>query len=144
MDLDDWSLFHSKTKAKRCEDTKGIVAYAGERILAAAAFDSWTSTGCQMHIWIEDPFVIRHGFINEICNYVFNTCGRRILCGLIPSSNRVSLRFAEHAGMAEVYRVVDGFAEGVDYVLVRMDKHTCRWINGQKGHAGPPGLRRRG
>lgn len=141
MNSNDWPLFYSKTMAIRCDDTKGIVALRGERTIAGAAFDNWTRTSCQMHIWVQDVVAIRHGFITEICDYVFNTCGRRMLFGMIPANNPKSIKFATHAGMREVFRVVDGFAEGVDYILMRMDKDTCRWINGKEGPAGYPRLR---
>ena len=61
-----WQWVAGKTLAAFTDRTKGIVALRGEQPIAAVAFDGWSYTGVMAHIVIEDPFVLRHGFLEEV------------------------------------------------------------------------------
>ena len=113
-----------------CEDTKGIICFDADtdKVLAAAVLDQWTRTSVQGHILIKSSIAIRRGFLQEVFNYVFNTCDRRIFLGLTPGDNLKALKFNEKLGFRTVYEVEDGYDVGVPYVVVRMDKADCRWI----------------
>jgi hypothetical protein len=128
--IGEWGWIHRRSKPFRCEDSIGIVALDDHtrEIYAIAVFDSFLADSCCMHIAIDNPMVIRRGFLTEIARYLFVNCERKRVFGYVPSSNRRSLRFARHAGWAEVSRVPDAVAEGVDYVVFRMDRDNCRWL----------------
>jgi hypothetical protein len=51
------------------------------------------------------------------------------MIGLTPSNNTKSLKFNKKLGFVEVFRIEDGFDEGVDYVIQELRKENCRWIN---------------
>lgn len=137
LELYHWPIVQENLHAVLCEDTKGIVATTELGvILGAAVFDNWTRTAVGIHIWVASPLVIRHGFLNEICDYVFNTCDRKMMVGQTPANNQKAVKFNCHVGMKEVFRVKDGFDEGVDYIITRMDKKDCRWLNGKEVHSG--------
>ena len=112
-----------------CEDTQGIVAYdeAGA-IQAISAFDSFTVDACSVHLAIDNPIVLRHGFLTELAYHIFVTCNRKRIFGLVPSNNKKARKLDEHIGFKEVARIPDAVREGVDYIVYRMDKEACRWL----------------
>jgi hypothetical protein len=125
----EWSWFKERTHVIACEDSQGIVAIDETgRIHAIAAFDSFTVDACNVHMAIDNPFVLRHGFLNEIGRHLFHACGRKRIFGLVPANNKKALKLDKHIGMHEVARVPDAVAEGIDYIVMRMDKADCRWI----------------
>lgn len=128
---EDWPWVKARAAPILCEDTKGIIAEdKNGAILAAAVFDSWSHTSCHVHIAMDNVMVIRHGFLEEIKNYVFNTAGRKIMLGVTPSNNLRALKFNRHAGMVEIFRIEDGYDHGVDYVVTRMTKEE--WLNARQ------------
>lgn len=130
LSSDEWPRWAEQAQCVLCEDTKGMVAETDKGVpLAAAIFDNWTYTSCNIHIVIEKPIVLKHGFLNEIGNYIFNTCGRIMLLGCTPANNVKALKFNKHAGMKEVYRLKDGYDVGIDYVFTQMLKDECKWID---------------
>lgn len=129
LDLEDeWDWVWKRARPLRCQDTCGIVAYKGKEIQAVAVFDSWTVDACSVHLAIDNPFVIRAGFLAEIANFLFLTGDRKRILGLVPSNNEKAIRLDLHIGFREVARIPDAFAEGVDYIVMRMDKKDCRWL----------------
>ena len=114
-----------------CEDTKGITALDGDNVpQAVCVFDSWSPNSCIIHIWINNPFVLKHGFAEEIFNYVFSEeSGRTKIIGITPSDNLKALRFIKHIGFKEVFRISDGCEVGVDFVVTEMNKDKCRYYN---------------
>jgi len=127
---EEWRWINARTHAIYCEDTQGILALDGQgRILAAAAFDSWTVDACSVHMAIDKPIVLRHGFLSEIARYLFVESHRERIFGLVPTDNDKALKLNAHMGWREVARVDDAVATGVGYVVMRMDKADCRWIS---------------
>ena len=106
--------------------------YDNDIIQAIAVFDSFTVDACSVHFAIDNPFVIKHGFLNEIARHLFIQCGRKRIFGLVPSNNEKALKLDKHIGMEEVARIPDAVKEGVDYIVMRMDKESCRWIEQNK------------
>ena len=129
----EWDYLKEKAHVIACEDSQGLVATDEMgRIHAVAAFDSFTVDACSVHFAISNPLVIRRGFLGEIARHLFIECGRSRIFGLVPSNNSRALKFDKHIGMREVARVPDAVAEGIDYIVMRMDKEECRWINQQR------------
>ena len=111
------------------QDTKGIVARDDEGVpQAICVMDSWSYNSCMIHLWIENAFVLRHGFAEEVFNYIFNTCGRNLVIAVMPDDNEKVVRFNKHIGFKEVCRVKDGYKVGVDYVISECRKENCRYL----------------
>jgi hypothetical protein len=124
-----WSWVATHAKCKQCIDTRGIVCEDDSGgILAAAILDSWSYNSCQLHIAILNPFVIRRGFLNELCRFVFVVSERGVMIGITPADNEKALKFNTHAGMQEVGRIRDGFKPGVDYVITEMRRESSPWL----------------
>jgi hypothetical protein len=125
----EWDWMKARAHMITCEDSRGIVAYDDKnRIAACCVFDSFTADSCNVHIAIDNPLVIRSGFLKEIFRYLFVESGRKRIFGFIPANNEKSLNFSKHVGWVEDKRITNGFATGIDYVVLCMEKADCRWI----------------
>lgn len=125
----EWEWFKERTAVIPCGDTQGIVAVDDMgRICAVCVFDSFTVDACSVHIAIDRPIVIRHGLFNEIARHAFITCDRKKMFGLVPSTNMRARKLDEHIGFRQVAVIPDAVAEGVDYIVYRLDREGCRWL----------------
>ena len=129
---EEWMWFKERTHVILCEDMCGIVAYQGADVVAAGVLDSFTVHSCNAHLAIDKPIVLRHGFIEAIAETAFITHNRKYIFGLVPDRNEKALKLDKHLGFYEVARVPDAVAEGVGYVVLRMDKEDCRWLPKQE------------
>ena len=130
---EEWGWAHARAKLIRCEDSQGIVALRNGKIGAVCVMDSFARSkgrlvSCHLHVAIDDPLCIRGGFVNEVFRHVFDVIGLDRVFGLVPSTNERALKFDTHVGFTEVVRIPDSLGEGVDYVVMRMDKGDCRWL----------------
>lgn len=126
---DGISYFKRKLHTSIGDDLKGLIAFRGDTKLAAVVgLHDWTDTACWGHWIIEDPFVLRHGFFEAVCDYVFVQLARQKMFGKITAQNVRSLRLAEKVGFTEVARLKDGFKEGVDFIIVELTKDNCRYL----------------
>ena len=125
---EDWNWVRQRAHCILCEDSQGIVAYDERGIQAIAAFDSFTVDACNVHFAIANPYVIRHGFLHEIARHLFIQCNRKRIFGLVPSTNKKALKLDKHIGMEEVATIPDALADGIDYVVLRMNRKDCRWL----------------
>ena len=126
---ENWDWIKLRARPVLCEDTDGIVAYRGGELVAAAVFDQWSANSCQVHMVIEDPFVIRHDFLYWAFHFPFVTRQKGLIVGFIPSDNHEALRLSKHLGFRETYRVPEADNLGVDFVLHEMRRFECRWLN---------------
>jgi hypothetical protein len=46
----------------------------------------------------------------------------------VPSNNEKALKLDRHIGFKEVARIPNAVAEGVDYIVMCMEKSECRWL----------------
>lgn len=115
--LERWHLdFMGEMRPVICEDTRGITALRNGKPEAVCVMDNWSHTCCQMHIWIGNPFVLRHGYKDIVFDFV-RSGGRKKVLGITPADNSKALRFNRKIGFTEIFRVKDGYKEGVDYVV---------------------------
>ena len=126
----DWGWVQMYAPILRCGDTNGIMAIDIEKneTVGAVIFDNWTPNGCQSHVIITNPLVLRHGFAEEVFKYVFITSGRKMMLGFVRSDNLKALKFDRNLGFEEIYRLKDGFEDGVDIVAIQLLKENCRFI----------------
>lgn len=126
----DWAWMKQRVSPILCEDTEGVVAYESKTgvILGCCVADSFGPDSCYVHICIENPLIIRRGFLNIVAHALFDLRGLDRLFGLVPGNNERAYKFDRHIGFTEVARVPDGFTTGVDYIVMRMDKANCRWL----------------
>ena len=126
----DWGFVQQHVQILRSEDTNGVMAVDLDtnETVGATIFDNWTENGVIAHIVITKPMLLRHGFLEECFDYAFNFCNRRIMLGIVKSDNIKAQKLDEHIGFKEVYRIVDGFSDGVDTIYYEIRKEDCRWL----------------
>lgn len=124
----DWEWVSRVISPILCADTCGIVAVEGNEIVSAAVYDSFTVSSANVHLGISKPIVIRRGFLFFVADYIFNYRGRKRIFGLTPENNSRAVRFNEHIGMQKVGHIADAYDDGVGYIVTRMDKEDCRWL----------------
>ena len=135
LTTDSWDWIYERIQPVITKSTRGVIAWDKGEIVAATIFDTWTVTSGQIHVIIENPMVLRHRYIEECMNYFFNDCNKEIMIGLTPSVNEKALKFNEHLGFEELFRIEDGVDFRIDMVVQELRKHNCRWIN--NGQARP-------
>jgi len=72
--------------------------------------------------------LLRHGFLEECFDYVFNVAEREVMIALAWSNNAPALKLLSHIGFVELCRVRDSVMEGVDTVVLEMRKENCKWL----------------
>lgn len=131
----DWFL--DRNRITLCNDATAIFAVdENDKILAGCMMDNWTETSCQVHFAIDNPFVIRHGYFQEIARFVFDVGGRLMMHGLVPADNARALSVDKKIGFKEVARLKDAFKRGVDYVVLELRKEDCNFYENRKNHHG--------
>ena len=127
----DWPWVSQTLGVKLCEDTKGIVAVDLESNapVAVCVLDSWSRSSVQAHIRVIRKMALRHGFLEEVANYVYGTCGMEVMIGVVPGNNEAALKLDKHIGFTEKHRVKDGYDKGVDYVIMEMTREECPWYS---------------
>jgi hypothetical protein len=115
---------------RECADSRGITALNPKTgPLGICLFDTWTANSCQIHIWIDNPVIIKYGFLTEIFDFVFSEeSGRKLVVGFTPSDNPKALKFIKHVGLEEITRIPNVYGDGIDAVLTTLTKQDCRWI----------------
>ena len=134
---DYWPQVQEDIKCIQMADTCGVIAIekdSGE-LLAAGVADTFSYTGCQVHMLIKNPLILRHKWLEAVFGYIFETCNRHVIVGLVPGDNKKAIKLNKHVGYKEVYRIKGGFNVGVDYVIMEMRREDCRWINQIKEEA---------
>ena len=102
---------------------KGVTAVNEDNeIQGIIMFDSWTENSCQVHIVIENPFILRHNFLEEAFKYAYETAGRGIIYGITPANNRKALKFNKHVGFVELHRLKHAHAVGDHLVIQEVRK----------------------
>lgn len=124
----EWDWFKERTHVIACEDTQGIVAHRGADILAVAVFDSFTVDGCSVHFAIENPMVIRRGFLSEIAYHAYVVLDRSRLFGLVPDNNERAIKLDRHIGFKEIARVPRAISKDVGYIVMELEKKDCRFL----------------
>ncbi len=124
-----WPLIPDEGKPTLSAETKGVVASRCSRCYSAprAPSDPWSFNSCQIHIYIANPFVLKHGFAHEVFNYAFNTCGKGMVIGVTAADNYKALKFIKNIGLEEIFRIPDGHKVGVDFVITQLRRENCKW-----------------
>ena len=109
------------------ENQNGIVAYDAEthRTLAVLVAQEWTFTACFVHWVVLNKMVFKHGFIEEIANWLFTVANRRKVYALIQSDNKNSISVCEKMGFKEKSVLEEAYDEDIDFVLMEAKREDC-------------------
>ena len=133
MDIEsDWAGINHYLPLLLVEDTRGLVAVdeATGKPLAAFVMNTWSDSSVQCHITVVNPMVLRHGFLEACCHYVFVHGDRQIMYATIVEDNLPSLKLVKRIGFTERARLPDGCEIGRDNIIMEMRKEDCRFLPG--------------
>lgn len=126
MDEDDLRMFSVETSYYPGLQFGGITAYQmkGDRELGMGmvGFDSWAPRTVMAHWYIRFPRCIEPLWA-EAVKYIA-AGGRKAILGSTPADNEKALRSIRHLGWEELYRIKDGWDEGVDLVISEYKIHV--------------------
>lgn len=106
---------------------RGIKVTRGPEIVAMVAYDDWTPNSCQAHMASTSAIAWRK-LLPHVFSYPFEELGRGLILGTVRGDNTRSLQMAFSLGFREQARVHDGWARGVDLVLIQMRREECGWL----------------
>ena len=126
----DWGWINQQVGILRVEDTCGIVGIDQDKneTVAACVMDNWTDNSVQCHFIVTNKMALRHGFLQECCDFVFNHMGRQYVYGMVPGDNEKALKLNKHIGFTEKMRLPNAFKDGVDYVVMELKREDCKYI----------------
>jgi hypothetical protein len=126
----DWGFIQSQAPILRVEDTTGIMAIDEETntTVGAAIMDNWTHNSVQMHFIVTNSMVLRHGFMEEIFDFIFNVKKLSYIYGMVRETNEKALKIDAHMGFVEVLRLPDAWAVGEDILVVELKKENCQYL----------------
>lgn len=104
------------------DSTNGVVAYDFEtaETLAVLVAQEWTYSSVQVHQVILNPLVIRHGWFQQIGDWLFTRAHRLALYAPVPSNNERAVKINRKLGFRVVTRLKDAYDRGVDVVLMEL------------------------
>ena len=126
---ESWLWIKSRVPVLAIEDTCGIVAVDEDgQYVGAGVLDTWTENSVTCTFVVDNPFVLKGGFLKAVCSYVFEERGRKKAFVQIASNNTKSLRFVKHIGFQEQCRLKDAFKDGVDCVIMELVRENCKYL----------------
>lgn len=126
----DWGWVRAQVPILRVEDTCGIMAIDVDKneTVGACIMDTWAANSVQAHFMVTTPMLLRHGFIEECFDYLFNERGLKYIYGMVPGDNVRALKINKHMGFTEKTRLGDAWADGIDYVIMELKKENCKYL----------------
>ena len=113
--LEDIAWFSEKTQYLPGPQFTGVVAYQDGPPLGMIGLDYWTHTAVQAHVRITDVRVLA-SLWKEVLQYL-RSHGRKLIVGVTPADNDLSIRLQRSLGFKERYRQKDGWNTGIDMII---------------------------
>jgi hypothetical protein len=130
---EEWDWIAARAECVHCADSAGMVAYRHGKIACAVAFDHWSHNSVHIHTAFEDLLCFKHGWPEAVFGYIFNQCDKGVIMGVTPACNMKAIHFNKHIGFVEIFRVKDGYEEGIDFVVTEYRKENCKYIRKEDG-----------
>ena len=122
-----WDWIQKRHPFLRVTDTCGFMAVDGETAepIAAAIFDTFMHNTAQVSMIIDNMAAVKHGFIEEMAQFLFDGYGKDYAYCKVSANNTKSLRITKRAGFKEVGRLSGAGLNGCDHILFEMHKDDC-------------------
>jgi len=106
----------------------GITAIKNGKVSGVCVLDSWTENACSIHMKVPDKWAFKHGYLEEIFNFIFCESGRGVVVASPRSDNAQLKRFVIGLGFKRVGVIPNGYKVGVDIEINILLKENCRYI----------------
>ena len=107
--------------------TFAILDERGE-IVAAALFEGFRETWCNMHTAILPGFSLTRKELKHAFSIPFHAFGLRKVLGIVPANNQAAIEFNTRLGFKCEGILTDATPDGEDILLFALNKDQCRWI----------------
>ena len=133
MNLEHAQYFKSM-KVHVTADLKGVVSVDHRSEIAGMVIlDSWTENSVQAHIKVTNKMCMRTGgLLNEVARYVYDVAGVGLMLGFLRSDNPKAIEFDKKLGFIVEHTIKDGYAVGVDCVILSMTRDQCNYYPHQQ------------
>ena len=127
---EDWDWIQRIEPINWTSDTCGLVAIddKSEKVVGALVMYDFSVNSAYCHTIIENPMALRKKHLETVFDYVFNSCGLKILLGHVLSTNTRSLHVLKKLGFKKHSWVVDGIEDGVHEVKVILKREDCKYL----------------
>lgn len=124
---EDWKWINDILPLKWCEDTTAIMAVDADThtVVGAGVMDNWTHNSVQAHLILTSPMVLRAPFLECLFGYAFLEVGVKYVYALVPGDKKKALRLNKRLGFETKCVMPEGFAPGIDYILMGMSRESC-------------------
>lgn len=127
----DWGWVQSYVPLLRVQDTCGIMAIDEDKnkTVGAVIVDNILNNSVQATIILDNSMVLRHGFLEECFDWIYEGLGKDYIYCLVAENNTPSNRLCKRLGGLEQMRLKDAFRDGVDFIVYELHKSRCSYYN---------------
>lgn len=100
-------------------------------IRGMVGYQDWMPNSVKLHMAADTPIVWR-SLLRPALSYPFLEVGVGLCVGIIPDHKHKSLDFVRAVGFREGYRQPNGWAKGVDVVVMELRREDCRWLSPER------------
>lgn len=118
----------TRTQHPWVEDTVGVVALNGARVVGAAVLDSITKTSANVHFCADSSFVI-FPLAHNIASGAFEDFGLEVIFAGIPTTNAPAIRLASKLGFTAIGNLPDAVDKGIGRLIMTLTPEACFWFN---------------
>lgn len=112
----------------RSEDFQAIGRLnSGLQLMGVVGYNGFCGQVCTMHVAGEGNWLSRD-LLRMAFDYPFNQVGVKHVFATVAANNLRALNFDRHLGFEVLHRLRDGWADGVDMIVLRMTRSQCRWL----------------
>jgi RimJ/RimL family protein N-acetyltransferase len=106
---------------------------ADRKLIGVVGYNGFNAKVCSMHSAGDGNWVSRE-FLRDAFHYPFVTCDVNVIIGTVAGDNARALKFNKHLGFEVLFRLKDGWENGIDMVVMGMSKQSCRWLTQEQKH----------
>lgn len=119
--------FHARVAPST--DLKLIGWVRENKLVMVVGFNGFMGKLCSIHIASAPEFhYTPKAMLREVFNYAFNTANRELVIGVLNSTNNAAVKYDEHLGFKEMWRIPNMHDDGGDVVVFGMHKHECGYL----------------
>jgi hypothetical protein len=128
--FDMLEFLHTFSGVAPTGDTHVIGWVEGKDLRIVVGFNGWIGATCMMHVAMQPGwhFTPRE-MLSKCFRHAFTACERKLVLGIVNSQNERAIRYDEHLGFKELYRIPEMHDDGGDIVVLGMHKKECRYLN---------------
>lgn len=123
----EWQWFLTRNPIQTTRDARGIMAYRGDKPVAAAVMQNWSPGSVEVHQVITNTMVIRKGWPEVLFEAAFGDTRQSVYC-FIHTKNVQAMKLTMHAGFEVAGSIPHGYEPGTDLLLLVLKRSQCSYL----------------